>query len=224
MVEGERRDFRQLPCAPAEMDYALHWLTLDDMHGAILDVGCAGLRLLASVGDRFTRRCGVDIVSFPAWAGHPGIEARTWNLDEGELPYPDETFDAVTCLMVVEHVFDPYHAVRELRRVCKSDGRVIVGVPNLAGIKRRLELLMGKLPITSAQHSFSENAWDGYHLHNFTQASLDWLLRKEGLVPTRWAAQGRLRWLKQTWPSLFGNDLMVMAIKAEPQPHLSFPF
>ena len=72
--------------------------------------------------------------------------------------------------------------------------------------------------------SFSENAWDGYHLHNFTQASLDWLLRKEGLLPLRWAAQGRCRWLKSKWPSLFGNDLVVLASKAEPEPERPFPF
>jgi SAM-dependent methyltransferase len=223
MVEGEQREFLQLPPAPSEMDYALHWLLREGISGAILDAGCAGLRLLASA-PWFNRRCGVDIVSFPAWAGHPDIDARVCNLDEGPLPYADESFDAVTCLMVVEHVFDPYHAVRELRRVCKPAGRVVIGVPNLAGLKRRLELLRGKLPITSSQYSFSENGWDGFHLHNFTQSSLDWLLRKEGLRPLRWAAQGKFRRLKQTWPSLFGNDLIVLAAKVDPDPTLPFPF
>ncbi len=223
LVEPEQREFLQLPASPSEMDYALHWLQLEGVAGAILDVGCAGLRLLANAA-WFQSRCGVDIVSFPAWAGHPGIDARICDLDDVPLPYEDESFDAVTCLMVVEHVFDPYHAVQELRRVCKPGGRVIIGVPNLAGIKRRFELLRGKLPITSSQGSFSENGWDGYHLHNFTQASLDWLLRKEGLQPVRWAAQGRYRWFKQKWPALCGNDLIVLTRKAEPQPALPFPF
>jgi SAM-dependent methyltransferase len=211
------RDFSKLPLSPSEMDYALHWLAEEEIEGAILDVGCAGLRLLANAHDGFGVRCGVDIVSFPAWAEHPAIDARIANLDEGPLPYADESFDAVTCLMVLEHVFDPFHAVRELRRVCKPAGRVIIGVPNIAGIKRRLEILVGRLPVTSTLHSFSENAWDGYHLHNFTRASLDWLLRKEGLAPIRWAAQGLFPPLKQKWPSLFGNDLIVMARRAEPR-------
>lgn len=222
MVEGEQRDFLDLPAVPSEMDYALQWLRQEGIDGSIIDVGCAGLRLLASAA-WFQSRAGVDIVSFLAWGGHPTIDARVCNLDEGALPHPNESFDAVTCLMVVEHVFDPYHAVRELRRVCKPAGRVIIGVPNLAGIKRRLELLCGKLPITSSQNSFTEGGWDGYHLHNFTQASLDWLLRKEGLTPVRWAAQGRFRWFKQSWPALFGNDLIVMAHKSEPNPSLPYP-
>ena len=212
-----------LPVRPSETDYALHWLKEEGSLGSILDVGCASLGLLLKAG-RFKRRCGVDIASFPSWATYPQVETQVRNLDEGALPFPDETFDAVTCLMVVEHVFDPYHAIRELRRVCKPAGRVVVGVPNLAGIKRRWELLCGKLPITSARFSFSENAWDGYHLHNFTQVSLDWLLRKEGLTPVRWAAHGRFRWFKQRWPALLGNDLVVMAQRVEPQPELPFPF
>ena len=171
----------------------------------------------------FERRAGVDIASFPAWEGHPAVEARVSNLDEGPLPFASESFDAVTCLMVVEHVFDPYHAVRELRRVCKPAGRVIIGVPNLAGIKRRMELLLGKLPITSSQNSFTEGGWDGYHLHNFTKTSLDWLLRKEGLIPLRWAAQGSFKFLKQAWPSLCGNDLIVMARRGEPELTLPYP-
>jgi SAM-dependent methyltransferase len=219
-VEAVRWDFTHLPAAPSEMDYALHWLAAENIRGALLDVGCAGLKLLASAEGRFDVRCGVDIASFPAWAAHPQIDARVHNLDGGPLPFADDSFDAVACLMVVEHVFDPYHAVRELRRVCKSTGRVIIGVPNLAGIKRRLELLRGKLPVTSAQHSFSENAWDGYHLHNFTKSSLDWLLRKEGLLPIRWSAQGQFPWIKQRWPALFGNDLIMLAQKVDPRPEL----
>lgn len=223
MVEADQRDFSVLPDAPSEMDYALQWLGQEKIEGALLDVGCAGLRLLASAS-WFRKRAGVDIVSFPAWAGHRDIDARVFDLDEGALPFEGESFDAVTCLMVVEHVFDPYHAIRELRRVCKPAGRVIVGVPNLAGIKRRLELLCGKLPITSSQNSFTEGGWDGYHLHNFTKASLEWLLLKEGLTPIRWAAQGRFKWAKQTWPSLFGNDLIVMAHPSEPRPELPYPY
>lgn len=216
-------DASRLPARPSETDYALHWLAEQRMMGSILDVGCAGLGLLLKANG-FKRRCGVDIASFPAWKAHSQVEAQVRNLDEGPLPFAEETFDAVTCLMVVEHVFDPYHAVRELRRVCKPGGRVIIGVPNLAGIKRRWELLCGRLPITSARFSFSENAWDGYHLHNFTQASLDWLLRKEGLKPVRWAAQGHFSWFKKRWPALLGNDLIVMAQRTEPQPDLPFPF
>lgn len=222
MVQPDGADFAVLPPSPSEMDYALHWLIREKSSGSILDVGCAGLRLLLNAS-WFNRREGVDIAAFPVWSRHPNITTGICDLNQQHLSQADNAFDAVTCLMVVEHVFDPFHAVRELRRVCAPHGRVIIGVPNIAGIKRRFELLLGRLPITSSRGSFGESAWDGYHLHNFTLASLAWLLRSEGLEPIRWAAQGQFKLFKQRFPSLLGNDLIVMAKKAEPQPGLPFP-
>jgi SAM-dependent methyltransferase len=224
LAQIKPHDCTTLPRVPTETDYALYWLSKEGIRGGILDVGCAGLDLLIKSSQLFSHQNGVDIVSLPAWAAYPAIRTRTCNLDQGPLPYDDESFDAVTCLMVLEHVFDPYHGVRELRRVCKSNGRVVIGVPNIAGPKRRFELLAGKLPVTSARFSFSEDSWDGYHLHNFTKATLDWLLRREGLIPIRWAAQGKFRTLKRLRPSLFGNDLIVLARKTIPNPSLQFPF
>jgi SAM-dependent methyltransferase len=213
----------QLSARPSEAEYALHWLFREGKQGAILDVGCGPLALLKGAAGMFARREGVDIARCANWETEPGIVTGLCDLDQGPLPFAGESFDAVTCLMVLEHVFDPFHAVRELRRVCKPDGRVIVGVPNLAGLKRRLELLFGRLPVTSTQASFTDDAWDGYHLHNFTQASLAWLLHREGLRPIRWGAQGRFRALKRWRPSFFGNDLVVMACRAEPGPKRPFP-
>jgi SAM-dependent methyltransferase len=216
------RDFRRLSPQPSEAEYALYWLVGEGKQGAILDAGCGPLTLLKGAREMFARREGVDIARSANWDTQSEIHTQLCNLDRGALPFADESFDAVTCLMVIEHVFDPFHAVRELRRVCKLDGCVVIGVPNLAGLKRRLELLFGNLPVTSTQASFSNGAWDGYHLHNFTRASFDWLLRKEGLEPVRWAAQGRFKWLKQRWPSLFGNDLIVMARVSRPRTDLPF--
>lgn len=212
----------RLPPRPSEAEYALHWLARENISGSILDVGCGPLRLLSSCGERFRKRVGVDIASAEIWKRHPEIETMVADLDTGPLPFPDDAFDAVTCLMVVEHVFDPFHAVRELRRVCRPSGRVIIGVPNLTGIKRRLEVLFGRFPVTSTVESFSKGAWDGFHLHNFTRGSLDWLMRREGLAPQRWAAQGAFPWFKQRFCSLLGNDLIVMGGKCEPRPDLPF--
>jgi len=219
----EARDFDRLPAVPSELDYALCWLRGEGITGRIIDVGCAGLTLLRSAKTLFTSRHGIDIVTLPIWDDYPEIQTQVCNLDNAPLPYADDSFDAVTCLMVLEHVFDPFHAVRELRRVCRREGRIVISVPNIAGLKRRFEILLGKLPITSARFSFGEDSWDGYHLHNFTRATLHWLLRKEGLEVMRWAAQGKRPWLKQWRPSLFGNDLIVLARKVEPEPKRPFP-
>jgi SAM-dependent methyltransferase len=45
------------------------------------------------------------------------------------IPYPDATFDAITCLDVLEHTDDDVHSLRELRRVTRPGGALLVTVP-----------------------------------------------------------------------------------------------
>lgn len=49
-----------------------------------------------------------------------------------DIPYPDESFDVVMCLAVVDHVPDPMRqrAFDELSRVLRPDGAAYVNVPN----------------------------------------------------------------------------------------------
>lgn len=48
-----------------------------------------------------------------------------------ELPFRDDSFDAVLCLNVLEHVKDPFRVARELMRVLKPGGELMVVAPFL---------------------------------------------------------------------------------------------
>jgi ubiquinone/menaquinone biosynthesis C-methylase UbiE len=47
--------------------------------------------------------------------------------DAREMPYPDETFDAAYLVTVLGEIPDQDAALRELRRVVKPAGRIVVG-------------------------------------------------------------------------------------------------
>ena len=50
--------------------------------------------------------------------------------DVRSLPFRDGSFDAVYSMGTIEHFLDPQTAVREIHRVLRPGGRVVIGVPN----------------------------------------------------------------------------------------------
>lgn len=47
-----------------------------------------------------------------------------------ELPYPDKSFDVIICTEVLEHLTDDIGALKELKRVLKPNGVMLISVPN----------------------------------------------------------------------------------------------
>jgi len=52
------------------------------------------------------------------------------------LPYPDETFDRVLCGLVIDHIADLIGLFREMRRVCRPSGFVVISVMHPAMMLR----------------------------------------------------------------------------------------
>jgi len=99
-----------------------------DRRPRILDVGCgtgANLLMLSQFGDAE----GVDVSEDAlAFCRERGLENVKLGAAE-ELPYDDGTFDLVTALDVVEHLDDDLAGLREMRRVLRPGGRVLLFVP-----------------------------------------------------------------------------------------------
>lgn len=102
--------------------------TLDNPNPRILDVGCgtgANLKMLA----RFGHAEGVDISPQAVeFCRERGLDSVKLGAVE-ELPYDNDSFDLVTALDVVEHLDDDVAGLREMRRVLRPDGRILLFVP-----------------------------------------------------------------------------------------------
>jgi SAM-dependent methyltransferase len=96
---------------------------------SVLDAGCGSGRTLRELSDYGSEVVGIELDAEAAEVarsrGHG--EVRVGRLEQ--LPYDDDRFDLVTCLDVVEHTPDDRVAMRELRRVCKPGGWLLVTVP-----------------------------------------------------------------------------------------------
>jgi len=71
----------------------------------------------------------------------PEIIRQTCNLNE-QLPFPDNSFDLVTSLEGIEHVENHFLMLRELGRVTKSGGHLIISTPNICSVEQRLKFLI----------------------------------------------------------------------------------
>lgn len=174
----------------------------------LLDVGCGSGYLAKLLKARVPGLVihGVDISQVALERARNQLD-HVWqvDLDRADLPVPSEHYDTVTCIEVLEHLYDPDHALREIARVLPPGGRTVITVPNLAYWRYRLELVWGRVP---------QPATDPRHLHQFDYRLLAEVLTRSGLQLTGMTGHGvRLPWLARRHPGLFSDILIATAMK-----------
>ena len=94
----------------------------------ILDAGCGtgiNLKYLQILGDVYGLDISKDALIFSRNRGLPSLICGSAD----KLPFKNELFDLVLALDVIEHIDEDLSAVRELNRVLKPGGRLILTVP-----------------------------------------------------------------------------------------------
>jgi SAM-dependent methyltransferase len=94
----------------------------------VLDAGCGSgrtLQDLVAFGEVSGIELNEDAAEVARSRGHGDV--RVGRLEE--LPWPDASFDLITCLDVIEHTPDDRVALAELHRVARPGGWLLVTVP-----------------------------------------------------------------------------------------------
>lgn len=119
----------------------------------LLDIGAGPGHLIGLLEERFgfTSKA-VDYTD--KLMKRPGQEVDIVDLNKEGLPYPDNSFDVVTLTEVIEHLEFNREVLREIHRVTKPGGLVVVTTPNILNINSRLRFLwfgfwnlFGPLPV-----------------------------------------------------------------------------
>jgi 2-polyprenyl-3-methyl-5-hydroxy-6-metoxy-1,4-benzoquinol methylase len=193
--------------------------------GVLVDVGCGAGNLRSFVwgessdakGYCCDRYLGVDAVryeSFPADA-----EFLPLDLDSGNVPLADGFADVVCAVETIEHLENPRAFMRELVRLTKPGGWVIVTTPNQLSLLSKLTLVLKN------QFSAFQEAPGLYPAHITALLEIDLIrIAKEcGLtnINTEYSNQGRLPFTPWHWPErlgfrgrTFSDNLLCMGLKS----------
>ena len=129
----------------------------------ILDIGCGPGTVSGPLIEMGHEVYGLDISDASIQeARAKGIKVRLCDVEEEELPFPDEEFDLVMALDVLEHVFDPTGVLQKMKRVVKRHGALLICFPNHFDLVNRIRILLG-LGIVHWHHR-NAKTWDYFHI------------------------------------------------------------
>jgi SAM-dependent methyltransferase len=185
----------------------------------VLDVGCHD----GSVGQLLVEK-GNSVFGFDLAHEALGRAAQrglivTKASAERILPFADGSFDVVFLGELIEHVLDTDLLMREVKRVLRSDGCLVLTTPNAASLGRRLLLFLGMNPHFEASFTWPGPPRPAGHIRFFTRGLLTTFLEYHDLEIVHscsnvviFTLDGRVssRLLAKLFPSL-GSSLIVKA-------------
>ncbi len=131
----------------------------------VLDVGCGNGRYLKRLHRLGLAKHNLYGVEMNEAAIHQlnqaGFQGYYGRLEEVAPELPENSFDVIVLLQVLEHVANPAQIVQILAQLLRPGGRLILETPNIEGWDAKL---------------FREGYWGGYHFprhwHLFSQETL----------------------------------------------------
>jgi SAM-dependent methyltransferase len=161
--------------------------------GRLLDVGCYAGMFASAVAARCPQAevHGVDYFADNVRMArllHPALAERFRQMSVYRLEFPDASFDCATFKEVIEHIHRPVDALREINRVLKAGGHLIVTTPNanadawrlfLAGARNFARRALGR-PRGPGHEIFFENVEWNRHICAWTASTLNTLLLSNG--------------------------------------------
>jgi SAM-dependent methyltransferase len=136
--------------------------------GRALDIGCGRGLLLARLRDQGWQVQGTELSDTAARYGREVLNLDIQTKSLQEAGFPDASFDLVIIWHVLEHLYAPQEMLREIHRVLKPNGALLVAVPNFGSWEARF----GK------RHWFHLNVPG--HLTHFTSRTIERELKDAG--------------------------------------------
>lgn len=119
---------------PGRLDYSVRRSFVDEFYIRQAASLKAGSRVLDLGGKRSPKRGRFRIEHYDVRVRYANLSTANRpdvQTDAATLPFKNETFDAVICAEMLEHVADPVSVIREAYRVLRGRGVLLMTVPFL---------------------------------------------------------------------------------------------
>lgn len=178
----------------------------------VLDIGCGSGAITKKIIDLGYSAEGLDFSEEAvSRAIKNGINAKVCDLDTG-ISKPDQKYDFVWAGDIIEHVFDPIGLLKEINRVLKPSGKLILSIPSDVGLVSRIKMLFG---ISYQEQMYRRS---GYYKHHtfFNLSLISFMLSNVNLAPiniSKILILNKKRYRVDLLPSAFYNTLVITASK-----------
>ncbi len=180
---------------------------VQDKNASILDAGAASGAFLKQLNESgYKNLYGLDLEKYIA-ADVAVKDFKTADFNTDIIPFPDNTFDAVTAWCVLAHLENPHHFVREAYRILKPGGILIATIPNTNSNSEKLNFYRKGEFIAYKPQNDHISIWTPSLIEKTTSKYFE-IIGKEYLVKNKlfrgFAGKIRQR-LITYWPALAGR-------------------
>ena len=151
--------------------------------GVILNLGCEDFhqKNFDFPSNYEVYNCDID----PDKSGAPNF--TLWDLNLSPYPYPDEFADVVLSVEVLEHLESPWLHLREIKRILKPGGVLILTTPNIMCERsRRLFMERGEFVWFERGNVFRDPPHTA-HINPIPRWELEYICMRLGLEVERFA-------------------------------------
>ena len=169
--------------------------------GVCVDVGCGTGDLARRLSPSFARYVGADVVRHEGFP--PDVPFVQVDLDRGRVALEDGVADVVVCVETIEHVENPRALVRELTRLVRPGGFVLVTTPNQLSLHSKLGLVLRN------EFPHFQEACGLYPAHITALLELDLrrIIHEAGLrdIQVLFSGSGRIPFTGRRWPNVLSR-------------------
>jgi len=161
----------------------------------LVDVGCGVGDLFRALGPHVRSYLGVDLVQYERFPSAANVQFIAANLNS-RIPLEPESGDVVASIETIEHLENPRAFMRDLVRIVRPGGLVLITTPNQLSLLSKLTLV-----VKNQFNAFTDTNYPA-HITALLEIDLRRIAAEAGLedIQVAFTNNGRVPGTSWNWP------------------------